>query len=87
MLTRRGIITGLISFAVAPAIVKYANIMPVKVYETPQEIYYRLIPNIKPIRVPTDWSKIWYDELGRCIFTETIDPKDIYIDHPRPISR
>jgi hypothetical protein len=34
MISRRGLITGLISFAVAPAIVKIENIMPVKVIKT-----------------------------------------------------
>jgi hypothetical protein len=30
MLTRRGLITGLISLAAAPAIVRYSSLMPVK---------------------------------------------------------
>lgn len=46
MIDRRKLITGLISFAVAPAIVKIENIMPVKVYSDPQEILNALINNI-----------------------------------------
>lgn len=40
MLNRRGLITGLISLAAAPAIVRASSLMPVKVIKTltPQEI-------------------------------------------------
>lgn len=33
MINRRGLITGLISLAAAPAIVRYSSLMPVKVIE------------------------------------------------------
>jgi hypothetical protein len=40
MINRRGLITGLISFAAAPAIVRAASLMPVKVMK-PDEMFIR----------------------------------------------
>lgn len=49
MLNRRKLITGLISFTAAPAIVKIENIMPVKSYR---------IGEFLRIRLPNDFSVI-----------------------------
>jgi hypothetical protein len=42
-LSRRSLITGLVSFVAAPAIVRASSLMPVKAYEIPvEEIFWRV---------------------------------------------
>lgn len=62
MLTRREIITGLVSFAVAPAIVKIENIMPVKsfIIDDYEEISLKLIKAYEPLHKQSEFGMIFY---------------------------
>ena len=78
-LNRRSLITGLISFVAAPAIVRVANIMPIKVVDPYEEIFVRYLDTYFPVlNANPFWTKVSYDEVGN-IFEIKFEIKDIYI--------
>ena len=80
MLNRRSLITGLISFVAAPAIVRVANIMPIKVIDPYEAISVRYLDTYFPVlNADPYWTKMSYDETGNIFEIKHINPKDIYI--------
>lgn len=78
MICRRNLITGLISFIAAPAIIKASSLMPVKVMELyPQIAFDTLIDRlIAPINV--DCKLYWIDNDGE-IISLPIKHDDLYL--------
>lgn len=87
MINRRGLITGLVSFVAAPAIVRASSLMPVKaIKQCILSDYNRLIPTLTPT-VDVLYGRL---KVGDCItiagfdgeFTITyVPPEDFYADY------
>lgn len=71
MLSRRGLITGLISLAAAPAIVRASSLMPVKVME----------PTYLRVRLPPENRQVWYFQ-NRYVWIS--GPRMISFSEPMP---
>lgn len=72
--TRRGLITGLVSFLAAPAIVRASSLMPI-----------RGTPLIKPLIVSPEWKtinlvyKIMWDAEAQIVKVNGISAKELYV--------
>jgi hypothetical protein len=83
MINRRGLITGLISLAAAPAIVRIESLMPVKVMKADFKIYpyqrkllYWIESN--PENYLNSFQRLWFNsQMGKFV-SEPIDYEDFY---------
>lgn len=85
-INRRSLITGLISFVAAPAIVRAESLMklpkPQRVMTMAEydDIRMRIIETYYPmLGADASWVRYTYDEAGRIFEIKHINPKDIYI--------
>lgn len=85
MINRRSLITGLVSFAAAPAIVRAANLMPVKVVKqlTPEEMINIILePYFADVQKRIEdlimYGQTFYNHDGRIVI-ETIHSNDYYL--------
>lgn len=78
MINRRGLITSLIAFGAAPAIVRVESLMKVKAILPVIEPYIGFDEGLIDFSYIV-FAKRWINEDGKLI-TEYIDFKDVYID-------
>lgn len=74
MLSRRGLITGLISLAAAPAIVRASSLMPVKVMEPALTMEQLLALRI------ADAERIMREAMARCLYGDRL----VWVDERQP---
>lgn len=82
MLSRRKLITGLISFAAAPAIVRSSSLMPVKTMAIfdPQEAFDRLISEYVPSGLSFVTPRLfWFNNAGKMVIMP-IEESNLYLD-------
>ena len=81
MLNRRLLITGLISFVAAPAIVRVESLMKIKVDKfDPKEAWEKLLASYEPIEYKyTPISLMWIDNVGK-IHNLSVEESSIYLD-------
>lgn len=96
MINRRGLITGLISFVAAPAIVRAGSLMPIKALKLTD--YNTMTIHCVDFRVDFcsgslkleigDWiTMTGFDRQNEEFIITAISEKDVYVDHTRPIGR
>jgi hypothetical protein len=81
MLSRRGLITGLISFVAAPAIVRAASLMPVKALPRSYALQWRGLELVfdNPSDEMVHFIKLRVDEAYRA--TRNFMSESLYADH------
>jgi hypothetical protein len=90
MINRRSLITGLISFVAAPAIVRVESLMPVKVYRQPTQEERQAVFDAITKSFSQEWEKHIADAIlygsSYGLYSDAsglygLLAKDIYIDH------
>lgn len=82
MLSRRSLITGLISFVAAPAIVRASSLMPVKVIDSfdPEEVMVRLTKYFAPDDPVLGMSRLFWIGSNNKIVQMSIKNSGVYLD-------
>lgn len=66
MISRRGLITGLVSLVAAPAIVRVTSIMPVKSYEVNSYLYPTKF-EYSELEFPYVGMRLWSEEIAKAV--------------------